>query len=179
MEGDNWIPDRKNSEANMYVQGMKDYLQFVYLGLQSLSDYYIESCFKDSMNFVSKIYFELLMNSSIVKEYNIYAIENLQMDIDMLEGYFNDINLTHPGFNECLAPLKTLLNVFIQKKFDVFLDKNKNVETYFDVKLVKMVKFLLRYKNLKKSSDMKGKITESEITAMIKKIKEVHNINIK
>jgi hypothetical protein len=163
----------------MYVQGMKDYLQFVYLGLQSLSDYYIESCFRDALNFISKIYFELLFNSEIVKEYNIYAIENLKMDIDLLEGFFNDISLTHLGFNECLVPLKTLLNVFIQKKFDIFLDKNKNIETFFDIKLVKIVKFLLKYKNLKKSSDMKGRITESEITAMIRKIKEVHNINIK
>ena len=101
------------------------------------------------------------------------------MDIDVLDSYFKDISLTHPGFNECLVPLKTFLNVFTQKKYDIFLDKNKNLEAYFDVKIVRIAKFFLRYKNLKKSSDLKGKITESDLSSLVKKIKEIHNISIK
>lgn len=137
-----------------------------------LSDYYIESCFKDAIKFSSKIYLEILFNSSIVKAYNFYAMENLRLDIEMLDSYFNVISLTHPGFEECLVPIKQILAIFFSKRIDQFLDKNSKGDSYYGVKIDQLIKFLGRFKNLKKSSEQKGKISESEIAQMIKKLKE-------
>jgi hypothetical protein len=144
--------------------------------LQSLSDHFIEGCFKDALSFISRIFLEVLLNPEYVKEYNYYAIENLKMDIDALDNYFNDINVTFPGFNECLTPIKLILQVFILRKYDVFFDKSKSIESIFDVKIERLMKFFIRYKNLKKSADMKGKISETDIATFIKKVRESYGL---
>jgi len=82
----------------------------------------------------------------------------------------------HLGLGDCLIPIKNLLNIFILKKFDGYLDKNRYVDNFFDIKLDDLIRFLLKYKNLKKSSEMKGKISESDISNFIKKLKEINNI---
>jgi hypothetical protein len=58
------------------------------------------------------------------------------------------------------------------KKVDTIFDKSKKIDSFYDFKIESLCKFLLRYKNLKKSSDMKGKISESEIAGLVKKLKE-------
>jgi hypothetical protein len=126
------------------------------------------------MRFISKVYFDdVIFNSNIVKAYNIYAIENLKLDVDALDNYSKNISLTHPGFEECLVPIKILLNFFFTKKLEVFIEANKNLETFYQVKYESLCKFLMRYKNIKKQSDMKGKITENDLIAVIKKLKEL------
>lgn len=179
LSGENWLPDRPNTKANSYVEGMITYLSTIYVSIQTLSPYYIESCFKDAIKFISKIYLEILFNSHVVKSYNIYAIENLKLDVEMLDGYFNNISLTHPGFNECLIPINQILSIFSNKKIDQFVEKNKNVEAFYEIKLDDLCKFLGRYKNLKKANEIKGKITENDINSLIKKLKELNNKNDK
>jgi hypothetical protein len=131
------------------------------------------------MNFISRIFLEVMLNPEFVKEYNFYAVENLKLDIDALDNYFNDINVTYHGFNDCLTPIKLILQVFTHKKYDVFFDKSKTIESIFDVKLERLMKFFMRYKNLKKNSDMKGKVSESDISSFVKKLKESYNISTK
>jgi hypothetical protein len=141
--------------------------------LQALSPYYIESCFKDGIKFISKIFLEILFNSSIVKQYNIHAVENLRLDIKMLDDYFNNLNINHPGFNECLMPIKHILMIFFERRTDQFLQKQNKYDHYYDIKIEDLCRFLARYKNLKKSSEMKGKISENDLSGFIKKLKEI------
>jgi hypothetical protein len=139
--------------------------------LHSLSPYYIEYCFKAAIKFISKIYFEILFNSEYVKAYNFFVIENLKLDIEQLDKYLYDISQTYPGFDESLIPMKRLLSIFTTKKLDQFLDKNNKIESFYDIPIENVMKFLMRYKNLKKSSDMKGKVTEKDILDIVKKLK--------
>lgn len=134
---------------------------------------YIETCFRDSVNHLPKLFFEILLNPNVVKTYNIYAIENLKMDIDHLDNYFKPLSNVHLGLGDCLLPIKNLLNIFILKKFDAYLEKNRYIDNFFDMKNDDLIKFLMKYKNLKKSSEMKGKISENDITIFIKKLKEI------
>jgi hypothetical protein len=134
---------------------------------------YIETCFRDAINHLPKLFFEILLNANIVKTYNIYAIENLKRDIDNLDNYFKPLSNVHMGLGDCLVPIKNLLNIFTLKKFDIYLDKSRYVDNFFDIKSDDLIRFLSKYKNLKKSSEMKGKITESDIANNIKKLKEL------
>lgn len=134
---------------------------------------YIETCFRDAINHLPKLFFEVLLNPNVVKTFNIYAMENLKHDIDHLDSYFKPLSNVHLGLGDCLVPIKNLLNVFILKKFDLYLDRNRFVDNFFDIKSDDLIKFLSKYKNLKKSSEMKGKISESDIANFIKKFKEL------
>ncbi len=143
------------------------------MSLQTLSPIYIEFCFKEAIRFISKIYYDdFLFNTQLVKSYNIYAIENLTFDIDALNKYFNNISLTHSGFDDSLLPIKQILMIFSNKKIDQFIDRKGKVDSFYEVKIESLCRFLMRYKNLKKSSDMKGKITENDIVGLVKKLKE-------
>jgi hypothetical protein len=130
------------------------------------------TCFKDAIKFISKIYLEILFNNQIIKNYNYYAIENLRLDIEFLDSYFTNISLTHPGFEECLIPIKQILAIFYTKKIDQFIINNAKVDPYYEVKIDQLLKFMLKYKNFKKSSEQKGKITESEMNSLAKKLKD-------
>lgn len=109
----------------------------------------------------------------MVKSYNIYAIDNLKKDLDCLEEYFRGLSNTHLGMGDCLIPLNNLIKIFTHKKFDMYLDKNRFIDNFFDIKNEDLIRFLSRYKNLKKSTEMKGKINENDISAFIKKLKEI------
>jgi len=134
---------------------------------------YIETCFRDAINHLPKLFFEILLNPNVVKNYNIYAIENLKRDIDHLDNYFKPLSNVHLGLGDCLVPIKNLLNIFILKKFDLYLDKSRYIDNFFDIKIDDLIKFLSKYKNLKKTSEMKGKISESDINNFVKKLKEL------
>lgn len=114
---------------------------------------------------------EIILNPNIVKNFNIYAIENLKIDLDHLEDFFKTISSSHLGFEDSLIPIRNLLNVFLLKKFDFYLNKNRFVDSFYDIKNDDLIKFVGRYKNLKKSSDMKGKVSESDIASFMKKLK--------
>lgn len=133
-----------------------------------MSPYYVESCFKDALNFTSKLYFEILFDSSLIKNYNIRAIENLKSDIEALDVYFNEINLTHPGFDQCLKHIKSIVSIFFTKRLDILYETN----IFKDIRIEDVIKFLMRFKNVKKSSQAKGFITENDVGNMIKKLKE-------
>ena len=65
-----------------------------------------------------------------------------------------------------------LIDFFEIKKLDVFSEKNKAIDSFYQVNEAEFIKFLTKYKNLKSSKEMKGKITESEISSLIKKYKK-------
>jgi hypothetical protein len=113
-----------------------------------------------------------LFNPNIIKSFNYYAIENLKFDIETLDNYFHSLAMTHPGFDECLLPVKEVLSIFFSKRIEGFIEANKKVDTFYGVKIDQLCKFLMKYKNLKKPSEMKGRITESEIVGFVKKLKE-------
>jgi len=139
-----------------------------------LSPFYIEFCFKEAMRFISKIYMDdILFNSNVVTSYNINAMENLKLDIEALDMYAKNISHTHPGFEDGLLQIKNILNLFFTKKVESFITVNQNIDVFYQVKYESLIKFLMRYKNLNKSSDMKGKLTESEVSTIIKKLKDL------
>lgn len=142
--------------------------------MQSLSPILIEFCFREAAKFIPKIYFDdILFNPVIIKSYNIYAIENLKFDIETLDNYFCNISLTYPGFEDCLIPIKEVLAIFFSKRIDGLVEANRKLDFYYQIKYEALSKFLFKYKNLKKTSDLKGKISESEISSLIKKLKEI------
>ena len=172
LTGENWLPTKPRGEASSYIEGMIAYLNVIYMNLQTLSGYYVESCFKDALKFTSKLYCEILFDETVVKNYNIYAIVNLKSDVDTLDSYFREIDLTYKDFSNVLEPIKNMIDFFEIKKLDVFSEKNKAIDSFYQVNEAEFIKFLTKYKNLKSSKEMKGKITESEISSLIKKYKK-------
>jgi len=120
-----------------------------------------------------KIFLEILLNPNVVKNFNIHALQNLKIDLDHLADYFKTIFVSHLGFEESLIPIKNILNIFLLRKFDIYLNKNRYVDSFYDIKNEDLIKFVARYKNLKKSSEMKGKVSESDISSFIKKLKDL------
>ena len=53
-----------------------------------------------------------LYNESVVKDYNIYAIINLKSDVEALDSYFREIDLTYKDFSNVLEPIKNLIDFF-------------------------------------------------------------------
>jgi len=98
-------------------------------------------------------------------------IENLKLDIEQIDKYLYDISQTYPGFDDSLTPMKKLLSIFSTKKLDQFFDRTKTIDSFYDVSNEDVMKFLMRYKNLKKSNEMKGKISEKDIIDIAKKLK--------
>ena len=171
LTGDNWLPLKSRGEPSSYVEGMIAYLNVIYMNLQTLNGYYVESCFKDALKFTSKLYCEIIFDETVVKNYNYWAVINLKSDVDALDAYFREIDLTYKDFNNVLDPIKNLLDFFETKKFDIFQEKNATLDKFYQINEIEFVKFLGRYKNLKSSKEMKGKISESEISSILKKNK--------
>ena len=173
LNGENWMPEAERGSPNDYVEDMTSYLNIIYLGLSELSKYYIETCFKDAIKFTTKTYADIIFNPNNVKNYNFYGIANLKMDLDTLDKYFNEeIGLKHKGFDNCLFPIKNMIEkIFYEKKIEEFHNENKKLDNFYKIDENKMIYFLERYKNIKSRKEMKGKITESEVQSMIKKLR--------
>ena len=138
-----------------------------------MSKYYIETCFKDAIKFTTKTYADIIFNPNNVKNYNFYGIANLKMDLDTLDKYFNEeIGLKYKGFDNCLFPIKNMIEkIFYEKKIEEFHNENKKLDNFYKIDENKMIYFLERYKNIKSRKEMKGKVTESEVQSMIKKLR--------
>lgn len=173
LTGDDWLPTKPRNEANSYVEGMIAYLNVIYMNLQTLSSYYIETCFKDALKFSSKLYIEILFNEKYLPNYNYYAIKNLKNDIDALDEYFREIDLTYKDFSSSLIPIKNIIDFFDNKKIDIFITENNKLDKFYKIGLKEFIKFLQRFKNLKVSKEQKGKISESEINSILKKNKNL------
>ena len=173
LNGENWMPEAERGSPNDYVEDMTSYLNIIYLGLSELSKYYIETCFKDAIKFTTKTYADIIFNPNNVKNYNFYGIANLKMDLDTLDKYFNEeIGLKYKGFDNCLFPIKNMIEkIFYEKKIEEFHNENKKLDNFYKIDENKMIYFLERYKNIKSRKEMKGKVTESEVQSMIKKLR--------
>ena len=172
LGGENWMPDKERGGPGDYVEDMTSYLDVINLSLSELSKYYIETCFKDAIKFTTKSYADIIFNSNYVKNYNFYGIANLKEDIDSLEKYFNNIGSKYKGFDKCLFPIKNIIDkIFYEKKIEDFYNENKKIDKFYKIDENKLISFLQRYKNIKSKKEMKGKVTESEIQSMIKKLK--------
>jgi hypothetical protein len=162
---ENWTPEKSINQSHAYVDNLIGYLTVIYESLQNLSQCYIENSFNDSLNFITKMYFNEMFFINGVKNYNIYFIDNLKLDVEALEEFFIRI-----GYNlNSLYPIKKLLNFFYSKKIEPFFEK-QNGDTY-EIKIASLINFLGKYKNVKKN-DMKGKISESDVSSLVKKLKE-------
>jgi len=166
---ENWSPEKSSKSPHIYVEEMIGYLSIIYESLQIISPYYTENCFKDVCERISKIYLqEIFFETKNVKNFNIYFIENLNCDIESLSEFINGCKYLN---NECLNPMRILLNIFFNKKIDILFDKSRN-DPYYNIKISNLIEFMAKYKNLKNKTEMKGKITESDISGLIKKLKE-------
>ena len=172
LNGENWLPDKERGGPSDYVEDMTSYLNVYYIGLSELSKYYIETCFKDAIRFTTKSYVDIIFNPSNVKNYNFYGISNLKADIEALEKYFDEIGSKYKGFDKCLFPIKNMIEkIFYEKNIEGFYEENKKIDKFYKIDENKLVGFLERYKNIKSKKEMKGKVTESEISNMNKKLK--------
>lgn len=177
LTGDNWTPEKPRGSPSSYVDGMIAYLNIIYMGLQTLSNYYIESSFKDAMKFTSKCYCEILFDDSLIKNFNYYAIVNLKSDIEALDDFFKEIDLTFKDFKNTLDPIKNIIMLFETKKPEILVEKNNEIDKFYKVNEEDLVKFLSKYKNLKSSKDQKGKITESEMSAIVKRLRQLLHLS--
>ena len=174
LNGENWLPDKERGGPSDYVEDMTSYLNVYYIGLSELSKYYIETCFKDAIRFTTKSYVDIIFNPSNVKNYNFYGISNLKADIEALEKYFDEIGSKYKGFDKCLFPIKNMIEkIFYEKNIEGFYEENKKIDKFYKIDENKLVGFLERYKNIKNKKEMKGKVTESEVTNMNKKLKNL------
>ena len=172
LNGENWLPEKERGKANDYIEDMTSYLNVIYISLSELSKYYIETCFKDAINFTTKSFVEIIFNPNYVKNYNFFGIDNLKTDIDALDKYFNSFSNKFKGFNKCLYPIQNMINkIFYDKNIEEFHNQNKTIDKFYKIDEIRLISFLERYKNIKNKKDMKGKVTESDIKSMIKKLK--------
>ena len=173
LNGENWMPDKERGKAGDYIEDMTSYLNVILLSLSDLSKYYIETCFKDAIKFTTKSYVDIIFNPNNVKNYNFNGIANLKADIDALDKYFNEeIGNKYKGFENCLFPIKNMIvKIFYEKKIEDFHNENKKIDNFYKIDENKLINFLERYKNIKIKKEMKGKVTESEVQSMIKKLK--------
>ena len=173
LNGENWMPEAERGKPNDYVEDMTSYLNIIYIGLSDLSKYYIETCFRDAVKFTTKSYADIIFNQNFIKNYNFFGISNLKADIDALDKYFNEeIGAKYKGFDNCLYPIKNMIEkIFYDKKIEDFHNENKKIDNFYQIDENKLLLFLQKYKNIKNKKEMKGKVTESEIQSMIKKLK--------
>ena len=61
--------------------------------------------------------------------------------------------------------------IFYDKNIEEFHNQNKTIDKFYKIDEIRLISFLERYKNIKNKKDMKGKVTESDIKSMIKKLK--------
>ena len=173
LNGENWMPEAERGKPNDYVEDMTSYLNIIYIGLSDLSKYYIETCFRDAVKFTTKSYADIIFNQNFIKNYNFFGISNLKADIDALDKYFNEeIGAKYKGFDNCLYPIKNMIEkIFYDKKIEDFHNENKKIDNFYQIDENKLLLFLQKYKNIKNKKEMKGKVSESEIQSMIKKLK--------
>ena len=172
LNGENWLPEKEKEKPNDYIDDMTSYLNIISISLSELSKYYIETCFKDAIKFTTKSYVEILFNPNYVKNYNFFGIANLKQDLDALDKYFNSFNNKYKGFNKCLFPVQNMINkIFYEKNVEEFFNENKNIDKFYKIDEINLINFLERYKNIKNKKDMKGKVSESDMKNMIKKLK--------
>ena len=173
LNGENWMPEAERGKPNDYVEDMTSYLNIIYIGLSDLSKYYIETCFRDAVKFTTKSYADIIFSQNFIKNYNFFGISNLKADIDALDKYFNEeIGAKYKGFDNCLYPIKNMIEkIFYDKKIEDFHNENKKIDNFYQIDENKLLLFLQKYKNIKNKKEMKGKVTESEIQSMIKKLK--------
>lgn len=140
----------------------------------------MENCFRDAISFMSRFFLEILFDPNVVKNYNIWALENLKLDIMEVTNYLVGLSHNHPGMNNCVNEINNVLNLFFQRRYEIFTDMQNKSKNFPNFSVESLIRFLKRYKNLKKSSDQKGRVTESDIATYIKKIQEAANAgNIK
>ena len=175
LNGENWLPDQERGKPNDYVEDMTSYLNVICASLSDLSKYYIDTCFKDAIKFTTKSYISILFNPNFVKNYNFYGIANLKTDINELDKYFSEtIGANFKGFENSLFPIKNLIEkIFYEKKIEEFHQENQKIDSFYRIDESKLINFLEKYKNIKNKKEMKGKVTESEIQGMIKKLKNL------
>ena len=174
LNGENWLPDKEKLKPNDYVDDMTTYLNVIFTSLSELSKYYIETCFKDAIKFTTKSYMEILFNANYIKNYNFFGISNLREDINALDKYFNSLGNKYKGFNKCLFPVQNMINkIFYEKNIEEFFNENKGIDKFYKIDEMKLINFLERYKNIKNKKDMKGKVSESDMKNMIKKLKNL------
>ena len=174
LNGENWLPDKEKLKPNDYVDDMTNYLNVIFTSLSELSKYYIETCFKDAIKFTTKSYMEILFNVNYIKNYNFFGISNLREDINALDKYFNSFGNKYKGFNKCLFPVQNMINkIFYEKNIEEFFNENKGIDKFYKIDEMKLINFLERYKNIKNKKDMKGKVSESDMKNMIKKLKNL------
>ena len=111
-----------------------------------LSNYYVENCFRDSISFMSRFFLETLFDPNIVKNYNIYSLENLKLDICEITNYLVGLSHNHPGMNNCVNEINNLLNFFFQKKFEIFLDIPNKSKNFPNFSVDALIRFLKRFK---------------------------------
>jgi len=116
LQGENWTPEKHNSTCNSYVEDMIAYLNTMYVNLQLLSNYYIENCFRDALSFFSRLYIEILFDSKLIQQFNIYSIENLKLDIGELNNYLIGLSHSHPGLNNCLNEINHIIKKYLLKR---------------------------------------------------------------
>lgn len=138
--------------------------------MKRLSSNYIETCFYDAICFIPRIYFNTIFNEKYIKEYNVNFILNLKSDYEKLQNFFDYIDKSHPVFTGCLDEMKNFLEIFTKKRFDYFTEIRKTEHN--KIKTNELLRFLKRYKNLKKKTDMGPYVTESEINSFIKRMLE-------
>ena len=80
----------------------------------------------------------------------------------------------YKGFNKCLFPVQNMINkIFYEKNIEEFFNENKGIDKFYKIDEMKLINFLERYKNIKNKKDMKGKVSESDMKNMIKKLKNL------
>ena len=63
--------------------------------------------------------------------------------------------------------------IFYEKNIEEFFNENKGIDKFYKIDEMKLINFLERYKNIKNKKDMKGKVSESDMKNMIKKLKNL------
>ncbi len=119
------------------------------------------------MNFIPRIYFDIIFDGNVIKSYNINFIKNLEKDIDLLQVFFNEIGKECNKFYGCLDEMRNLLAFFLKKQTDYFLNIKKE---HNKIQKKEFVNFIQRFKNLKKKVSNDPSITEADIQAFLKKI---------
>ena len=156
-----------NSKSDM--EENKDYLEQTYNLFKSISIRYIKKSFFEAMQYIPTIYFEFLFNQNIVKEFNINFIRNLKTDLDVLNGFFNEIKRDKKEFENILDEIYKFCNFFLKKEIEYFQVKNNHERGKIDLSKFKL--FITKYKNLKNKKDMLiGFISEQDISNFLKKI---------
>jgi hypothetical protein len=95
---------------------------------------------------MSRFFLEILFDPNIVKNYNIYSLENLKLDIMEITNYLVGLSHNHPGMNNCVNEINNVLNIFFQRRFEIFLDLQNKSKNFPNISVDALIRFLKRYK---------------------------------